>query len=591
MKARAIRGEELFGALYPKGAVVVREGETGNALYVIQSGAVEVSRETRAGRVVIALLERGDFFGEMALVDDELRSATVTAIADSRLLPITRRSFKERVRIDPGVALRLLRTLCLRLERTRILEGLDAAEATDTGARPRLPFSPPRDDLLDFSPGQVVFLQGEAGDSMFLVIEGALEIVRNEEGETRVLARLSTGDIVGEMAVLTGHPRAATVVATAPTRLLPIRQDEFLTRMRSEPDLALHLVQVLVLRLRAMLGGPRRDRGPRVSRRRWPALSTAARPVRTAIVSLSSCGGCAAALLESRSVVANGSGTSAIEIVYCPMLMDERSVPQVDLAIVDGAVRCKEDVERLEEARAKSRYLVGLGSCASTGGIPALANRFALEDLIEGSFGRTQDLFDHYFDGTSTASRSSTAVEQLQLLRKVSAIGALVRVDDTIPGCPPPLDQLERLFDELAGKPLDPAAAGREPKSVCSQCSRTPRKVPAEELRNFPSRETDAAACLASCGVVCFGFVTRGGCGATCPQGGLPCWGCRGATSAALRKISEGDNLDGLALDGLSKMSKVDPAKVRPVLRATRAAGLSALGIGQPAPETPSSIR
>jgi len=589
VKARAIRGEELFGTLYPKGTVVFHEGERGNALYVIQSGAVEVSRQARGRRVVVGLLERGDFFGEMAIVDDERRSATVTTVADSRLLPITRRSFRARVREDPGVALRLLRTLSLRIERTRALAGLESAEATATGGGRGAAFAPSREDLVDVSPGEIVFRQGEPGDSMFLVIEGALEVVREQTGDARVVARLGKGDIVGEMAVLTERPRTATVVATAPTSLLPVRRDELLARMRSEPDLALHIVQILVLRLRAMLGGVRRDGRPRVARRRWPAVSTAVRPLRTAVVSLSSCGGCAAVLLESRSVVSAGS--SSVEIVYCPMLMDEGSIPQVDLAIVDGAVRCKEDVERLEEARAKSRYLVGLGSCASTGGIPALANRFALEDLIEGSFGRTQDVFDHYFDGTGAASRPASPVDQIQLLRKVSAIGTVARVDDFIPGCPPPVALLERLFDELSGRPLDPAALGKEPKSVCSECGRTPRKVPADELRDFPGRLIDTAACLASCGVICLGFVTRGGCGATCPGGGVPCWGCRGATSAALRKIADGDTLDGVALDGLSKMSKLDPAKVRPGLRATRAAGLSALGIGQPAPELPSRIR
>jgi F420-non-reducing hydrogenase small subunit len=589
VKARAIRSDEIFGTLFPKGAVVCREGERGHALYVVQSGAVEVSRQTGNGRVVVALLERGEFFGEMALVDDEVRSATVTAVADSRLLAITRRSFRERVRTDPGVALRLLRTLSLRIERTRMLEDLEAAESVSEGARLGRPVVPPSEDLVEYPPGATVFRQGEPGESMVLVVEGALEVVRDHEGDAQVLARLGPGDICGEMAVLTGRPRAATVVATVPSRLLVIRRDELLARLRGEPDLALHIVQILVLRLRGMLGATGRGRRPRVARRLWPAVSTAARPLRTAVVSLSSCGGCAAVLLESRFVVSSGS--NPVEVVYCPMLMDEGSLPEVELAIVDGAVRCKEDVERLEEARAKSRYLVGLGSCATSGGIPALANRFALEDLLEGSFGRTQDVFDHYLDGTRAANRVSASVEPFQLLRKVSPIGAVVRVDDTVPGCPPPVALLERLFEQLAGRPVDPAAVGKEPKTVCSECGRTPRKSPADELRDFPGRGTDPASCLASCGVICLGFVTRGGCGATCPGGGLPCWGCRGATTAALRKIAEGDTVDSLALDGLSKMSKLDPAKVRPGLRATRTAGLSVLGIGQPPPELPSRLR
>lgn len=576
MAIRSVRGEELFGTLYAKGDVVFREGDVGNALFVIQSGAVEVSREHGGRRMVVALLERGDFFGEMALVDDEKRSATVTAIADSRLLPITRRSFRERVRADPGVALHLLRTLCLRMERMRATEAIEARSLGGRIAGPTFPLDLGREDLVTVGAGDVVFRKGEPGDSMFVIAEGVLEVLRDDEdGRARVVARLGARDLVGETALLTGRPRTATVVAAATSKLLPVRRSEFLERIRAEPEIALHAIQVMVLRLRAMLGASSRAGAARSARRRFPVVAGPDRPLRTAIVALSSCGGCAAVLLEDPSAFLGG-----LEVVYCPMLMDERSFPHVDLAIVDGAVRAREDIERLEEARAKSRWLVGWGTCAATGGVPASANRFELEDVVAESFGRTQDLFGHYFAGAQAVDGPAFLVEELSLLRRAFGIGAVVRVDGYIPGCPPPFAPLTQVLAELQGRTV--SAAARERKPVCSECPRTARKEPVEHFRDFPGGDIDPTACLASRGVLCLGFMARCGCGAPCPKGGLPCWGCRGATEPALRKMADGDTVEGISLEGLTRFSRLEAEKIRPALMRSRTCGLGALGLGAP---------
>ena len=90
--------EEIFGTVYERGSVVFRQGDTGEAMYVIQSGAVEISQMQAHREVVIALLEKGDFFGEMALIDTQPRSCTVTAIGRTRLLALTRHSLLERLR-------------------------------------------------------------------------------------------------------------------------------------------------------------------------------------------------------------------------------------------------------------------------------------------------------------------------------------------------------------------------------------------------------------------------------------------------------------------------------------------------------------
>jgi CRP-like cAMP-binding protein len=84
-------GEEIFGRIFEKGDIVFRQGESGKNMYIIQSGSVEVSRRDEDGKEsVLALLEKDDFFGEMAIMQDDKRSATIKALQHTRLLPLTR---------------------------------------------------------------------------------------------------------------------------------------------------------------------------------------------------------------------------------------------------------------------------------------------------------------------------------------------------------------------------------------------------------------------------------------------------------------------------------------------------------------------
>jgi CRP-like cAMP-binding protein len=87
---------QLFGRVYRRGEVIFEESVPGDEMYIIQSAAVEISRNHGNRRVTLNLLEKGEFFGEMALVDSQPRSATATAVGRTRLLPVSKRIFLER---------------------------------------------------------------------------------------------------------------------------------------------------------------------------------------------------------------------------------------------------------------------------------------------------------------------------------------------------------------------------------------------------------------------------------------------------------------------------------------------------------------
>ena len=114
-----------LGKLYADGEVVVRQGEVGNCMYVIQGGQVEVLLRKGDSDVCVALLGEGDFFGEMALFDQEVRSATVRARGEVRLLTLEKKSFLRRIHEDPSLAFRIMEKMSRRVR--ELNEALKAA--------------------------------------------------------------------------------------------------------------------------------------------------------------------------------------------------------------------------------------------------------------------------------------------------------------------------------------------------------------------------------------------------------------------------------------------------------------------------------
>jgi CRP/FNR family transcriptional regulator, cyclic AMP receptor protein len=103
---------------YPKNSVILFEDDPGDALFVVKQGQVKVVLIGEDGReVILSVLGEGDFFGEMALIDDEPRSAHVIAMNDSTLLVLRREDFQGLLMQTPGIALAMLRELTRRLRR------------------------------------------------------------------------------------------------------------------------------------------------------------------------------------------------------------------------------------------------------------------------------------------------------------------------------------------------------------------------------------------------------------------------------------------------------------------------------------------
>jgi CRP/FNR family transcriptional regulator, cyclic AMP receptor protein len=105
--------------VYHKQRIVFQQGAAGDALYGVASGRVLIAANAPDGRQIsLNIMEPGDVFGEIALLDGGKRTATATTLEESQLIVIDRRRFTALVRREPSVALQLLQLLCKRLRWT-----------------------------------------------------------------------------------------------------------------------------------------------------------------------------------------------------------------------------------------------------------------------------------------------------------------------------------------------------------------------------------------------------------------------------------------------------------------------------------------
>lgn len=168
-------GFQDFRTRVAAGQVIFEDGDVGSEMFVIQSGTVELVKRTRRSDVkVLATLEKGDFFGEMSILEDVPRSATARAKTDCELIRIGQSTFDEMLRHDREIAVRMLRKLSRRLrETTKLLE-------ESTGTAPAL------DEATDISAGASSIsgkhrthrVVADSGEEFFLSSEGETTVGR-----------------------------------------------------------------------------------------------------------------------------------------------------------------------------------------------------------------------------------------------------------------------------------------------------------------------------------------------------------------------------------------------------------------------------
>jgi CRP-like cAMP-binding protein len=210
------------------GEMVLREGEAGDACYLIASGTLRV---LKAG-IDVAHLGPGTFFGEFAVLADQRRHASVETLEPVELLEIRRALLDELVSAHPGVA-RTLRTfyrerlMSTLLQTAPFFTGLSAEDRKTIVER----FRPRR-----FGRGANIIDEGSAGGGLYLILVGEVHVVRGSKEEV-ILGKLGEGSYFGEMSLLKGGVASATVRAARMTEVVQLPPRDFYEIVSQHPVL------------------------------------------------------------------------------------------------------------------------------------------------------------------------------------------------------------------------------------------------------------------------------------------------------------------------------------------------------------------
>lgn len=251
--------------------------------------------------------------------------------------------------------------------------------------------------------------------------------------------------------------------------------------------------------------------------------------VNIGILSLSYCAGCEVALLTSKKFN-EFLAEKMLKIVYSPLLLDVGDIEKIDILLVTGCIRAQDDISMVKEIGKRAVKTAAFGTCPCYGGIPGLANLMSREEIVS-----------YVFDNM----KPKAANLKRELVKAVTPLSAVTKVDYFIPGCPP-VEGIIKLFLEslVQGGKFD------VPKTnVCSACPlNTEDKKPLKGLRRklLALNDIDTGICFLKQGVLCMGPATLGVCEALCIRKGVPCIGCTGPIPPS--KDQAADMIDALSI-------------------------------------------
>ncbi|HDD45270.1 MAG TPA: methyl viologen-reducing hydrogenase [Candidatus Desulfofervidus auxilii] len=253
---------------------------------------------------------------------------------------------------------------------------------------------------------------------------------------------------------------------------------------------------------------------------------------------LNACSGCELSILNMGETWVDV--LKELEFVHMPLLIDNKyfgqtgegtqiEIPEADIAIVSGSVRNEEQKQVLEEIRKKCKILIALGTCATNGGIPALANMWSKEEILNSIYTNPPKDVPAWLD-------------------RVYALDEIVKVDVYVPGCPPHAKNIADAITAL----IKGETWSLPERSVCDSCPLKREKKASsgtvkrslENLEFDPEKPLDEMRCIMEQGFLCLGPVTKAGCrgdsdAPRCIRARIGCRGCFGPIRKGAKPMVE----------------------------------------------------
>ncbi len=233
---------------FPAGRNIVTQGEEGDKFYTIRSGWADVIYEEKSGlEHVVAELGPGDCFGEIALIENVKRTATVRAKTDIELISLDKETFRKYFVETFGTGEKI--TFIIRtsqfLKKMPLFGDFSSKELLEIVTKMQ---------LTEVTAGTNIIKQGEIGDKFYMLQEGEVEVILEQitdEGYKEIkLAELGPGSYFGEIALLKNVPRTATVRAKTDCKLIWLDKENFLKIFKQHLGAISEILKVTEKRLK-----------------------------------------------------------------------------------------------------------------------------------------------------------------------------------------------------------------------------------------------------------------------------------------------------------------------------------------------------
>lgn len=235
---------------FAKGTTIVQQGESARELFVLLDGTVEVLRHSGSDDEWVTALNAVSVFGEAALVDDMPRAADVVTRSGATVLRVPVAAIRQAA--EAAQSVRQIEVFRNAILVNQFFASSPVFRSLSTSS---VEFLCSRGTLEYFEAGQTVFNQGDAGDSLFLILRGSIDVSVHQT----IIKRLQQGSFFGEIALIANIPRTASIIACEPCVFFKISADAFWEVLVQHMDLGVFLETVSETRLKEDLAIARKD--------------------------------------------------------------------------------------------------------------------------------------------------------------------------------------------------------------------------------------------------------------------------------------------------------------------------------------------
>jgi len=177
------RKSDIAVASFPAGGVIFNDGDLGTEMFIIQKGKVEIRKQIGAEARVLSVLEKGDFFGEMSILEGMPRTATAVAVEETECIPINEATFDQMLRQNEEIAIRMLRRFSKKLrETTELLNRMAGRE----GKIPSLEETQHRQPVVPDAAVFCVLISVEIPDKVFHVRRDGPTLIGRRDAVTEI---------------------------------------------------------------------------------------------------------------------------------------------------------------------------------------------------------------------------------------------------------------------------------------------------------------------------------------------------------------------------------------------------------------------